>query len=73
MSEIKLYKVLNLMERMDITPAGTFERLVEIRAETRGGVEFTVLIPKAEFSKAEAAKRLEAEARELEETLALRK
>ena len=73
MSEVRLYKVLNIIERMDITAEGTFQRLKEIQAQTKSGVKYTIMIPVAEFSKEEADKRLTKEAKAIEETLALKR
>ena len=66
-----LYKVKSIVERMDITPKGEFVRIYEITAITKSGVDFTVLIPKLEFSKERASKLLEEEAKKIEDTLAL--
>ena len=66
-----LYKVKSIVERMDITPKGEFVRMYEIAAVTKSGVDFTVLIPKLEFSKEKASKLLEEEAKKIEDTLAL--
>jgi hypothetical protein len=73
MSQVSLYRVLSMAERMDIAADGTFTRLMEITAESRSGVKFTVRIPRAQFTKDAAAKALEAEARAIEDTLALRR
>ena len=66
-----LYKVKSIVERMDISPKGEFLRLYEISAVTKSGVDFTILIPKAEFTKEKASKLLEEEAKKIEDTLAL--
>ena len=58
---------------MDITPEGTFQRIKEVQAETKSGVKYTILIPVDEFSKEEADKRLSKEAKEIEDTLALKR
>jgi hypothetical protein len=71
--EVTLYKVKNVIERMDIDERGRFNRMVEVVAETKSGIEFTVLVPKAEFTKTKAADRLEKEATELEAVKALTK
>jgi hypothetical protein len=73
MSTISLYKVLTMVERMDIAADGTFTRLMEIQAETKSGVKFKVLMKREGFTKDAAAKALEKEAREIEDTLALRR
>ena len=71
--EVTLYKVKNVIERMDIDERGRFSRMVEVVAETKSGIEFSLLVPKAEFTKTKAADRLEIEAAELEAVKALTK
>ena len=73
MSAISLYKVISMVERMDIAPDGTFQRLMEVQAETKSGVKYTVRMKRAEFTKDAAAKVLEKEAKEIEDTLALKR
>jgi len=66
-----LYQVLNIVERTDITPRGEFVKVMEISAVTKSGIEFTVTIPKIEFTKKRAAELLRKEAEEIEATLGL--
>jgi hypothetical protein len=61
-----LYKVVSVIERMDIDSKGRFQRMIEIGAVTVSGIEFTVLMTKAEFTKESSDKRLTKEATELE-------
>jgi len=71
--EVTLYRVKNVIERMDVDERGRFTRLVEVVAETKSGIEFTVLLPKAEFTKTKAGDRLEKEAEQLEAVRGLAK
>jgi hypothetical protein len=71
--EVTLYKVKNVIERIDIDERGRFYRAVEVIAETKSGIEFSLLVPKAEFTKTKAADRLEKEAAELEAVRSLAK
>jgi len=71
--EVTLYQVKNVVERMDIDEKGRFNRMVEVTAETKSGVEFTILLPKIEFTKTKAADRLEKEAETLEAVRSLSK
>ena len=61
-----LYKVIGVIERMDIDEKGRFKRMVEVSAITASGIEFTVLLPKVDFSKKGADEMLTKEAQELE-------
>ena len=70
---VTLFKVRSVTERMDMDIKGRFSRTVEIVAETKSGIEYTVALPKADYTKEKATKLLEKEALELEGTLALRK
>jgi len=73
MSEnIELYRVTGIFERVDITEKGTFRRFVEVKFVTKSGVESSIMIPKEKFRKEEVEKRIEKEAKEIEETLALK-
>lgn len=61
-----LYRVIGVIERMDIDEKGRFKRMVEISAITTSGIEYTVMLSKAEFSKKGADELLTKEAQELE-------
>jgi len=71
--EIELYRIIGVRETTVLTPEGTFERYMEVSYETKSGVRGSVRIKKEEFTKEKAAELIEKEAREIEETLALRK
>ena len=68
-----LYTVTSVIERMDIDEKGRFKRLVEVAAVTVTGTEFTLTIPKTEFSKKLADELLTKEATELEAVKGLSK
>jgi len=70
---VTLFKVKSVTERMDMDIKGRFFKMVEIVAETKSGIEYTVLLPKADYTKEKASKLLEKEALELEGTLTLKK
>ena len=70
---VTLFKVRSVTERMDMDIKGRFFKMVEIVAETKSGIEYTVLLPKADYTKEKASKLLEKEALELEGTLTLKK
>jgi len=70
---VELYKITGIREVTDITPEGVFIKLMEVTYETKSGVSGSVRIRKEEFSKAKAAELIEREAREIEETLKLRR
>ena len=61
-----LYKVLTVIERMDIDEKGRFVRSIETRAETVSGIEFTVIVPKLGATKDTIEAALVKEATELE-------
>jgi hypothetical protein len=61
-----LYKVTGVIERMDIDEKGRFKRMVEISAVTTSGIEYTVMMSKADFAKKLADEQLTKEAQELE-------
>jgi len=69
----KLYEVVDVRERTTVTPEGTFQKLMEVTFRTRGGTVASLMIPEEEFSQAEAAKRVEERAKEIEAVRALRK
>jgi len=66
--EIKseLFHVTGVIERMDIDEKGRFHRMVEVSAITASGIEYTIMMSKAEFSKKGADELLTKEAQELE-------
>ena len=68
-----LYTVTSVIERMDIDEKGRFKRLVEVAATTTTGIEFTITIPKTEFSKQVADEQLTKEATALEAVKGLSK
>jgi len=61
-----LYKVTGVIERMDIDEKGRFKRMVEVSAITTSGIEFTIMLSKADFNKKMADEMLTKEAQELE-------
>jgi len=71
--EIELYRITGIRETTDITPEGLFVRYMEVTYVTKSGIEGHVRIKKEEFTKEKAAELVEKEAREIEETLALKK
>jgi len=71
--EVGLFKVEQVVERMDITPEGVFARVMEIVARTRSGVRFPVEIPKIKFTPELADKLLTEEAEKIERVLSMRK
>jgi len=61
------YEIVSIIERTDITPKGEFIKVYEILAKTKPhSVEFTEIIPSAEFTKEKAASLLDKKARDLE-------
>jgi hypothetical protein len=61
------YEIVTVIERTDITPKGEFIRVYEITAKTKPhGIEFTMLMPEAEFTKEKAAALLDKKAKDLE-------
>jgi len=71
--EIELYRIVSIRETTDITPEGLFVRYIEVEYETKSGIRGHVRIKKEEFTKEKAEELVEKEAREIEETLKLRK
>jgi len=69
---ISLYKVNDVIERMDLDKKGVFSRMIEIQATTKSGIDFTLQMSKVKYTKEAAQKRLELEARRLEDTLNLK-
>jgi len=68
-----LYKVTGVIERMDMDEKGRFKRSVEVSAITTSGIEFTVMVSKAEFNKKGVDELLTKEAQELEAVRRLQK
>jgi len=71
--KVALYTVTGVIERMDIDEKGRFKRMVEVSAITVTGTEFTITIPKTEFTKKLADEMLTKEATELEAVKTLSK
>jgi predicted NAD/FAD-binding protein len=73
MSEpISLFRITGIFERTDITEKGTFAKYYEVKFVTKSGIESSVLIPKAKYTKEKAIKEVEKLARQIEETLETR-
>ena len=69
-SDVSLFRITGVFERTDITEKGTFVKYYEVKFVTKSGVESSVLIPKAKYTKDKAVKEVEKLAKEIEETLA---
>ena len=61
-----LYKVKDVIERMDMDSKGRFSRQVEVQAETANGIEFIVTMPKLQATPQAVEAALVKEATELE-------
>ncbi len=66
-----LYQVQNIVERTVMSQNGQFNDVYEITFQTRSGVNSSVQIPKATFTKELAAAEITKKAEELEAVMGL--
>lgn len=70
--DFKLYKVIDVVKRTDITKAGDIVDNYEIYFETKSGIKSSIIVP-ASMNEKEVQERLEKEAEKLEKIFSLKK
>jgi len=67
----ELFKINSIAKRVRLTPIGEFEEVYEVSFTTKSGVSSSVDIPVEQFETDFVKERVEAEAKKIEDTLAL--